>query len=222
MVVVFDLDDTLYDEIDFVQSGFWAVAEFLAPDQPEPLKDRMWNIFENEGSGQVFNKLLLETRIAAKIDKLVEIYRFHHPHITLSEKTRQLLESTHAMYPTALITDGHYLMQKNKFNVMGLERYIDYPVFTDQHSTRKPEEKPYRLVMERFLSETKFVYISDNPKKDFIAPRKLGWKTIRYKNPRGIYKALANNAHEEVTDLSHITMLINKFSAHNGFTFFPK
>jgi len=210
MVVVFDLDDTLYDEIDFVHSGFRAVAEFLTPDKPEPLKDRMCQIFESEGSGQVFNKLLLETKIDAKIDKLVEIYRFHHPHITLSENTRQLLELIHAKYPTALITDGHYLMQKNKFNMMGLGRYIDFPVYTDQHGTRKPEEKPYRLVMERFLSETKFVYISDNPKKDFIAPRKLGWKTIRYKNPRGIYKALANNAHEEVTDLSRIAMLLKK------------
>jgi FMN phosphatase YigB (HAD superfamily) len=27
--VIFDLDDTLYDEIDYCKSGFMAVAEFL-------------------------------------------------------------------------------------------------------------------------------------------------------------------------------------------------
>ena len=35
--VVFDLDDTLYDEIEYIKSGFTAVAEFLAepPENPE-------------------------------------------------------------------------------------------------------------------------------------------------------------------------------------------
>ena len=50
------------------------------------------------------------------------------------------------------------------------------------------------MVMEKFNTEKKFVYISDNPKKDFIAPKELGWESIRYKNPKGIYKDYENNA----------------------------
>ena len=66
--------------------------------------------------------------------------------------------------------------------------------------------------MEKYVNKKNFVYISDNPKKDFFAPNELGWKTIRYKNPNGIYKHIENNAHYEVENKEEIIEILTKLN----------
>lgn len=203
MVIVFDLDDTLYDEMDFVQSGFKEVSSYLGD---ERYFSFMMDLFQEEGSGKVFNKLIKSYQLNASLQKLIEIYRFHKPDIALDNASKELLKFAQK-FPTALITDGHYIVQKNKFATLQLNKYIQYPVFTDFYHTKKPELKPFKMVMEKFVNQEHFVYVSDNPKKDFIAPNKLGWSTIRYKNPKGIYRDITNNAifeTEQKTDIIRI------------------
>ena len=197
MVIVFDLDDTLYDEIDFVKSGFLEISEYLGDNKYFKF---MWNEFKLNGSGKVFNKLLEKFDIKIPLNKLIEIYRFHSPRITLPKESKKLLKFAKI---SALITDGHYITQQNKYNALKLDKYIDLPIFTDFHHTKKPELKPFQMVMEKYPNK-KYIYISDNPKKDFFAPKKLGWKTIRYKNQNGIYKDIENNADIEVYSRSEI------------------
>ncbi len=208
MVVVFDLDDTLYDEVMFVKSGLREVANFL---QDEKYYRFMIELFEREGSGTVFNKMIEKFDLNIPLQKLIEIYRFHKPNITLPPQSIELLEYA-KKFKTALISDGHYIMQRNKFDALGLERFVDYPVFTDFYHTRKPECKPYEMVMRRYAEESRFVYISDNPKKDFIAPKMLGWIGIRYKNPVGIYKDIPNDTDYEVQSREAVIKLLRDLS----------
>jgi len=191
MVIVFDLDDTLYDEIDFVRSGFREISNYLGN---EKYFDFMWDEFLKNGSGKIFNKLIEEFNLNVSLNKLIEIYRFHFPNINLPKESKEILEFA-KNYKTALISDGHYIMQKNKYNALNLN--LDYPIFTDFYHTKKPELKPFLMVMNKFKDKN-YIYISDNPKKDFLAPKKLGWITIRFKNSRGIYKNIKNNADFEV------------------------
>ena len=191
MVIVFDLDDTLYDEIDFVKSGFREVSNYLGS---KKYFNFMWEEFLKNGSGKIFDKLIEKFNLDVPVIKLVEIYRFHFPDISLPKESLELLEFA-KNYKTALISDGHYITQKNKYNALNLN--LDYPIFSDFYHTKKPELKPFLMVMDKFPNED-YIYISDNPKKDFLAPRKLGWKTIRFKNPRGIYRDVENNADIEV------------------------
>ena len=206
MVVVFDLDDTLYDEVDFVRSGFREVARFLGKNE---YYDFMYELFLKEGSGKVFNRLIEKFSLDISLQKLIEIYRFHKPQIELPEDSLKVLRFTQK-YKTALISDGHYLMQQNKFSALKLEEFIEFPIFTDFYHTKKPELKPFKMVMEKYANEKNFVYISDNPKKDFIAPNALGWKTIRFKNPNGIYRHIENNAHYEVESREKIVELLKE------------
>ena len=200
MVVVFDLDDTLYDEIDFVKSGFKEVSKYLGRNE---YYDFMYKLFLKEGSGKVFNRLIEKFDLDISLQKLIEIYRFHKPEIELPEDSLEVLKFARR-YKTALISDRHYLMQQNKFSALGLEKFIEYPIFTDFYHTKKPELKPFKMIMQKHSNEKDFIYISDNPKKDFIAPNTLGWKTIRYKNPNGIYKHIENNAHYEAENRKKI------------------
>ncbi len=202
MILVFDLDDTLYDEIDFVKSGFMQISNFL---QNREYYEFMLNDFQKNGSGKIFNNLISEYSLNIALQELVDIYRFHKPDISLSQKTAGLLEKLD--FAKALITDGHFITQKNKFLALGLDKYIEYPIYTHFYHTKKPEPKAFKMVMDRYKNE-KYCYISDNPKKDFFAPRKLGWKTIRYKNPNGIYRNFKNNAEFEIDDLEKIGSFI--------------
>lgn len=194
MVIVYDLDDTLYDEIEFVKSGFKEISKYLDNDK---YYNFMFEAFKKDGSGKIFNDLIDKFNLDVPLQKLIEIYRFHQPNITLPEESLELLQFTKP-YSTALISDGYYLMQQNKFQALKLKNYISYPIFTDFYHTKKPELKPFEMVMEKFKNETNFMYISDNPKKDFIGPNNLGWKSIRYKNPMGIYKEYQSDATYEV------------------------
>ena len=197
MVIVFDLDDTLYDEVDFVRSGFREVSDYVGN---KKYFDFMWKEFLKNGSGKIFDKLIEKFNLNVPVNKLVEIYRFHFPGIYLPKESVELLEFA-KNYKTALISDGHYITQKNKYNALNLK--LDYPIFSDFYHTKKPELKPFLMVMDRF-KDKEYIYVSDNPKKDFLAPKKLGWKTIRFKNPRGIYKNIPNNADIEVYSRNEI------------------
>lgn len=204
MIIVFDLDDTLYDEIDFVKSGFKEISKYLANDS---YYNFMLNDFYQNGSGKVFNNLIDRFELDISLQKLIEIYRFHQPKIVLPKESIDLLKFLEN-YKTALISDGFYLMQKNKYKALELEQYIDYPIFTDFYHTNKPELKPFKMIMKYFKDEKEFIYISDNPKKDFIAPNKLGWKSIRYKNPVGIYKYYKSDATYEVESKTKILEIL--------------
>jgi putative hydrolase of the HAD superfamily len=206
MVIVFDLDDTLYDEVDFVKSGFQEIANYL---KDEKYYNFMCEVFESEGSGKVFNKLIEKFCLDVNINKLIEIYRFHTPNIVLPNESLELLKFAKE-FKTALISDGHYIMQKNKHDALKLDEFIKYPIFTDFYHTKKPELKPYKMVMQNYQDQERFVYISDNPKKDFKAVAELGWTGIRFKNPVGIYRDFENDTDYEVESREDIIDILRK------------
>lgn len=211
MVTVFDLDDTLYNEIDFVKSGFQAVASSLSGTS-DRYYETMWNYFLKQGSGKVFNHLIDTFNIPLSIDEMVRIYRSHTPSIILSDLSVTVLKAARELGPTALITDGAAQMQIEKFNALGLSEWIDFPVFTDLYGTKKPEPLAFEMIMDHFHLEQKFVYLSDNPNKDFFAPNQLDWLTIRYKNPDGIYRDAISNAMHEITSLDCAIPLLQTYA----------
>ena len=54
MVIVYDLDDTLYDEIDFVKSGFKEISKYLQDDKYYDLI----KIIEQGGTSVELEKIL--------------------------------------------------------------------------------------------------------------------------------------------------------------------
>ena len=60
--VVFDLDDTLYDEVEYCKSGFASVSEFLAdlPQAPpaEHIFNCLWKQFTAGNRTKIFNAAL--------------------------------------------------------------------------------------------------------------------------------------------------------------------
>src|SRR5689334_11476625 len=85
--LVFDLDDTLFPEHEFVRSGFEAVAEWL--EQRKSIAgflEAAMAEFNAGTRGTIFNAVLKSIGASGKeelIPKMVEVYRNHAPKIRL-------------------------------------------------------------------------------------------------------------------------------------------
>ena len=187
--VVFDLDDTLYDEADYCKSGFTAVAEYLAekPDWPggERIFEGMWGQFRQGNRGKVFNAAFDE--LGLKYDKniiaeAVKIYRNHNPEITLPAESERILGQLSGKYTLAMLTDGFLPAQKLKVKALGIEKYFKSIVYTEELGREfwKPSCAGFEKIISSLNAKPQeCVYIADNEKKDFIGPNKLGFLTIQ-------------------------------------------
>jgi putative hydrolase of the HAD superfamily len=185
--IVFDLDDTLYLERDYVASGFSAVSGALASRfgvTAQELKDFLSQNFLKGVRGNAFD-LLLDAYPSIKIEseEMVKTYRQHMPAIALSDQTRQvLLVLREQGLRLGIITDGPLMTQSNKVEALGLLKMVDEIIYTD--SLGAGHSKPSPLAFETIerlwkLSGSDLTYVADNPAKDFVAPKALGWNTVR-------------------------------------------
>lgn len=181
MIVVFDLDDTLYKEIDFVDSGFRHVLRELGLDESLVQQMRDWLV-----DGQsVFGELAKASMQAADVgeSRLVELYRNHMPEIKLDTGTRKTLDYLKKSQPgVALITDGRSVTQRNKIEALGLNGYFDIIQISEETGFTKPHPHNFEQIVAYFGSDSLYCYVADNPKKDFIAPSELGWLSVMLKD----------------------------------------
>ncbi len=182
--VVFDMDDTLYLERDYVRSGFHAVSEQL-PDSGRAFS-RLWEWFETGVRGDTFDRLLkAEPQWATRVTTaaLVDVYRSHRPQIELLSPAAKLLAELQAVgISTGVLTDGPERAQRAKVDALGLKHHVDMVLMTDTLGREhwKPSEAGFIWMEEQLgLSAQQLVYIGDNPVKDFIAPKRRGWATVR-------------------------------------------
>jgi putative hydrolase of the HAD superfamily len=177
--VIFDLDDLLYKEFDFMRSGFWIIAKTVSEHEPKKLFRLMMvqYFLENQVLDWLCNDYLKSNSIFTP-EFLLNIYRNHKPDISISAELQQLLYSLKKNQNNmGIITDGRSLTQRNKIEALGLQRWINEFTISEELGFEKPSEKPFLFFMNKFDSEN-FVYLADNHDKDFIAPNKLGWRTI--------------------------------------------
>jgi putative hydrolase of the HAD superfamily len=196
--VVFDLDDTLYDEIDFCRSGFRAAARHLATlsdaRSPEDIFAILWDCFVTGARGSTFDLALPKLGIPYDprlIHTLVETYRTHTPTLTLPPESRVALDRLRDRYTLALLTDGFLPTQRLKVQALGLEPYFKAIIYTEELGREcwKPSPRGFEKLMEMLGSRPEqMAYVADNETKDFIAPNRLGMVTIRLLRPSGLHR----------------------------------
>ena len=206
--IVFDLDDTIYSEIEYVKSGFDAIADFFCDKE---LSKKLWNLFVKDKKN-VYQRYGFSKE---ECDKCIEIYRSHKPNITLSNETKTVLMALKTKgYKLGIITDGRPEGQWNKIHALGLEKIIDKIIITDELGGveyRKPNPRAFKLIKEHFdLEYNEMVYIGDNPIKDFKAPQQLGMKFCHFHNRKGLYydEKVARSFDD---NLENITELLYQF-----------
>lgn len=196
-VVVLDLDDTLYEEADYHASGLAEVCHWIGSLYGIPVSAKL-NELRESGETDLLAGLchLAELPLSVK-ESLLWIYRLHKPKISLTDEVSDFLRNLEARYQVAILTDGRSISQRLKLKSLGLSHLPVY--ISEEHGGDKPSPVRFKLIMHEMIG-LKYCYVGDNPKKDFIAPKLLGWKTIGLlNNGRNIHSQDLNNLTKEQT-----------------------
>lgn len=173
-VIVFDLDDTLYNELDFLKSAYKSIAQYLEPTDWKPLYISIFSLYRC--GSNVFEFLVEKYKIDIKV--LIDMYRNHKPEIQLFDGVINVLNAIKSNKGSiGIITDGRSKTQRAKLESLGVYDYIDEIIISEELGSEKPSVDNFRAI-ENAISGTQYYYIADNLKKDFVAPNYLGWKSI--------------------------------------------
>jgi putative hydrolase of the HAD superfamily len=216
MILVFDLDDTLYDELMYVRSGFRAVAAYIQSkfDYPE---DKSYKImieeFNRYGRGKVFDRLLQQiSRLnGSNIKLLINIYRKHSPNIMLYKDAEYVLKNFRNS-PKYIVTDGNKIVQKIKVDKLDLNKYTNKIYITHNYGLDKAKPSTYcfkKIAAREKVTSDRIIYIGDNPFKDFINLKREGYRTLRIL--RGNYSCLHLSSEYEADSDIETLYELNKY-----------
>lgn len=185
IVVAFDLDDTLYSEAQYAQSGYRAVAAMLA-DEDMARATSLVEIMtaarcSAENPFDALAEYMQPKQRDEFISRCVETYRAHWPDIKLyAEASRLLGRLSESGVRLALVTDGATSRQMAKISALGLDRYFpaDNIFISETVGVDKLNIRSWQSLVRRYPNARRFVSIGDNPAKDFYYPNRLGWLTI--------------------------------------------
>lgn len=198
--VIFDLDDTLYPEKEYVRSGYKAVRDYLGGGY----EGNLWNYFEAGKSA--IDELLGELGRQDDKDKAIEVYRRHKPNIHLYPGVIEMIKVLRVKgIKIGIITDGRTEGQRLKLSALNLFPFIDDVIITDElggTQFRKPCDIAFRIMLTKWrLNPADIVYVGDNTEKDFRASQLLGMRNVWFNNPDGIYNMDGNGVIQEITKI---------------------
>lgn len=196
--VIFDLDDTLYPERDYVLSGFRAVADWAQRrgiDSADSAFASLESMFAGGVRGDTFDRWL-DFKGVPKVlaAEMVAVYRAHRPRLIPFPQIDGLLKSLRGGAKLGLVSDGYLAVQRAKFAALGLAEHFSAVVFSDELGSDcwKPSPKPFERVLDLLHEEpAAAVYVADNCAKDFLGARRAGLSTIWVRYSGGDYCRIA-------------------------------
>lgn len=200
-VILFDLDDTLYLERDYVYSGYKVVADFIEKKYNLLSKKTYPKMIElsKKSYNNVFNRLFDFYNVKIENEEINEIigtYKNHFPNIKLCEDSKKVVdELLKKGIKLGLITDGDSIQQRNKIEALKIERYFEKIIITDELGLNrkywKPNKKSFEIMINFFKEDPKeILYVGDNLNKDSFGASEVGidFKQILRKNSINRYE----------------------------------
>lgn len=200
-LIIFDLDDTLYKEIDFLKSAYKKIASFINLEREKNIYTFMMRVYQNRGDAlaEVINKF--QPNVTKEY--LLDMYRCHIPDITLEKGVKEFIGALKANeVKMGLITDGRSITQRNKLKALGIEDMFDDVIISEEFGSTKPNIKNFKYFEHGYKDYSK-TYIADNFNKDFVSPNALGWRTIGLlDNGKNIHKQSCELSHEYLPQIT--------------------
>lgn len=215
--VVFDLDDTLISENEYIKSGYKFISKIIEEkfliDKNQVLLD-LFNLFKVSPIN-VFNRLFDKYQILYSNEMLLDLvnsYRGHSPNIQFyGDVTACLMRLKSEEIKVGIITDGYSISQRQKLKVVKAEQYFDEIIITDElgRDYWKPHSKSFNLMKEKLeVDYDEMIYVGDNPLKDFDINKKYPIKTVRIFRVDGIYsKIKSHNNNKPMYEINKLDCL---------------
>lgn len=188
--VVFDLDDTLFDKTLWLLPAIELAARKMDYDYVRAAELAHAYVAERgcadagiynyvlEGCGQSDSAINIRA-FAAWVNQ----YEPEESSIPLFPGAIEALIEIQRHYKMAVIADGPALSQRAKIKGLGLEPLFASLVYSDEIEgirSRKPDPRPYRMALSELRCRgDQAIFVGDNPMKDFIRARALGFHTVR-------------------------------------------
>lgn len=195
--IIFDLDDTLYPEAEYVRSGFWAVSTWVdsALDVPaQQTYEELLLLFDTGVRGDTFDRWLRARGLGGRqiVRQLITVYRDHTPRLEPFPDSLPVLSNLGARHRLGIVTDGYLTVQQRKLCALGIADRFSATIFSDSFGRQnwKPSVVPFLAALAQLgVEANRAAYVADNPLKDFAGPRRLGMATVRVRRAGGEYTA---------------------------------
>jgi len=186
--VLFDLDDTLYPQAEFLAGAWRAVAAACAAlaDVPAEKVLAALETVAADGSdrGRIIDRALGHIGLGdLEVEPLVNVFRSYAPErLRPFSGARRALRLLRARVPIGLVTDGDVGIQRAKLHALELESAFDVIVFSDElgREHRKPDPLPFITALGALsVASRHAVYIGDRSDKDVAGAAAAGLRAIR-------------------------------------------
>lgn len=197
--IVFDLDDTLYDQIVPFQFATKEVLSSSFTDQEIEslyLLSRKYSdeVFEAQMKGEMTADQLQTYRITMACKELdysidettalrfQEVYLSQQRKITLFPEVEILLNKLmRTDIQLAILTNGEYNHQLMKLNQLQIQRWIpeEHIFISGALGVSKPDTRVYKIVEEKLRAEKEnLLYVGDSFPNDIVGAKNSGWQAI--------------------------------------------
>jgi putative hydrolase of the HAD superfamily len=185
--VLFDLDDTLYDQRAWL-AGAWGMVAGTATAYGVPPAELAAALGEiaAEGSdrGRIIDRALERMGWAGvPVEPLVRAFRSHAPgRLSCFPGVPAALAQLRARCPIGLVTDGDPGIQRAKLTALDLGDAFGVIVFSDElgRQYRKPHPAPFQAALAALgVGPGEALFVGDRPDKDVAGAAAAGMACIR-------------------------------------------
>ena len=197
--VLFDLDDTLFEQRRWLEGAWRAVAavgEGRGVDAVALHAALLDVASEGSGRGGIIDRAL--ARVGAgplDVAPFVEAFRAHRPRqLPLYPGVREMLEDLRRQVRVGLVTDGDPRIQRAKLDAVGLAGSFDVEVLSDAlgRARRKPHPAPLRTALAVLgVDPARAAFVGDRPDKDVAGALAAGMLAVRVRS--GEYAAVPDD-----------------------------
>lgn len=195
--VIFDLDDTLTPEEEYIKGGFGHIAEILSESiniEKKALWQQLIELYQNSPKN-VFNRLFENLELSYKMDdiiRLVQAYRNYKPKLEFYDDVLLCLGLLKANgIKTGIVSDGFLPSQINKLEALQCDKYFDRIILTEELGKEygKPHIKAFEIMSQDLkVPFYEMLYVGDNPEKDFYISSGSAIRTVRIIRENSVYR----------------------------------
>lgn len=216
--LVFDVDDTLYEQIVpfenaynslfdmdidmekfYLLSRYYSDVKFEASRNGEMTMDE-YHIYRIQEAAKDLGVFLTDEQAL----NMQKEYKMNQQKLQMSNVTINILKLARKNnVKLGIITNGPSEHQWSKIEALGVERWIDKEniIVSGDYSINKPDVRIFEIMQEKLQLPNDFLYyIGDSIENDIVGANNAGWKYIwinRYKQKLSkevdIYKIAENN-----------------------------